>query len=190
MHLRRKYALRLPRRTWFPVPLRKRRCPQRLDSQTYRLNLIAMYGPLPIPILILCIVLFGIYLHKHKNPPKQNNQPRPIRKVRNNYSRLRYIQKSMDGYSCERIEISVVNPITARYSLQFPLGTEVSFAIEDGAPCVRIAGRTVGYVRLGLHSYVRKALQNSMPYTAYITDRVDSATGFLDFFTVSVYYTE
>lgn len=94
----------------------------------------------------------------------------------------------MAGYLCEEKEMCVVDSVKAKHTLEFPLGSEVTFVMKDGMPHLVVGDRIICNVYFGHNSGAGKIIENGLPYRAFITDRDTSASGFMDFFTVSVFY--
>ena len=145
-----------------------------------------MYGPLPLPILILCIVSFLAYCFKGKFVRRGYN----IRDaVENDYTAVNAILRLKAGLTAESTKISIVNPVKAEVTSRIPLGTEVSFLEDDNVTYLMINGRRFVSVFWGLESKVPNIIRSKQPYSAYITDRDTScSSSFGDFFTVTVFY--
>lgn len=145
-----------------------------------------MYGPLPLPILILCIVSFLAYCFKGKFVRRGYN----IRDtVENDYTAVNAILSLKAGFTAESTKISIVNPLKAEITSRIPLGTEVSFLEDDDVTYLMINGRRFVSVSFGADSNVPNIIRTKRPYSAYITDRDSSCSSdFYDFFTVTVFY--
>lgn len=146
-----------------------------------------IYAPLPFPVLILCIVLFCLYLTNNKTRKRPRHKYTP-HSVKNDYTIVNDVLKSYVGYPSESADASVLNPVLAEFTLSKPLGTPVSFIIKDSLLFLVIERKHICSVLFSSGSNVHNIVEKGIPYHAFITDRDASASGFMDFFTVTVFY--
>ena len=144
-----------------------------------------MYGPLPLPILILCVVSFAGYLFKYRKRRLPLSRPP---KIKNDYTRVNDIFKSKEGFTTESSQMYVLNPVTANFSSQRQLGTKVWFTIDEGRLYLMINTRRICAAYFEYGSNVENIVKKDLPYEAYITDRETYAGTLYDFFTVTVFY--
>ena len=146
-----------------------------------------MHFPLPLPILVLCIISFCGYLIKHRSRHSSNSRrkPHPIAS-RNDYSLLRDIRDRLKGYESESFEVVVSDYDQAGLTLRYPLGYPVSF-IKKGDMNVVVDGISID-ISVPIGSKFENKIFGKTNYKAFITDRSLNTSGYYDIFTVTVYY--
>lgn len=142
-----------------------------------------MHIPLPLPILVLCIISFCICLFKYQNNSHSYRRPKV---PENDYSVVKKIRNEFNGYESESFEVSVLNSDVAKLTLRHQLGYPVSFT-KKGYIHVVVDGISIG-LTVPFGSTFRDKVFGKLSYRAFITDRDLSASGFYDFFTITVFY--
>lgn len=144
------------------------------------------HGPLPLPVMILGIIDFCADLRKHRR--KSHFASRRFYVPENNYTDVKQIIAEHQDWKSVQIEVSVLDPVKAQITTVCPLGYPVSLSKVDGDYYLTVDRRHICCIFPPYHSDVLQALDDKMPYEAYITDREFEASGFYDFFTITVFY--
>lgn len=146
-----------------------------------------IYAPLPLPILILCIVSFCVFVFKTRKPARTTPSPMPT-VPRNSYSSVRATEDAHKGYQKETAEVSVLDTSLSRITLKQPLGTPVSLVFKNNGLYLVVDNHHISRLTIAFDSKVRHIVKNNLPYKAYITDRQQECSGFYDFITLTIYY--
>lgn len=143
-----------------------------------------MHFPLPLPILVLCIISFSVYLMKHRSRPYTVRRT-PVPK--NDYSRVMELRNEYKEYESESFDVSVVNSDKSIATLRHSLGSPVSLTKKRDSIYLVIDGMSI-ILNVPFDSKFRNQVLDRLNYRAFITDRDIEASGFYDFFTITVFY--
>ena len=144
------------------------------------------YAPLPLPILILCIISFCMYLYKHRSKSVCDNQRFSVSDY--DYYDVRQVIAEHEGWKSEQFDVSVLDQDKAEVSQRCELGYPVRLSGTDGLYDLIIDGVKITGILILRSTGFRHVLDNNMPYEAYITGRDVGPTGLYDFFTITAYY--
>lgn len=140
--------------------------------------------PMPLPVLLICVVSFAGYLWKHRRKSWSSRHPVIPKK---DYLRVWEIQNEFDDYKSESFEAMVLDPSKAKITLRHPLGSPISLTKTQNCINVEIDG-IVAFLKVPFDSEFRELYNDKLTCRAFITDRDICASGFYDFFTVTVFY--
>lgn len=146
-----------------------------------------IHAPLPLPVLIFGIISFGLYLSSHKRKSRPHLRPFPV-VPKNDYTCVEEIYEANKECASEKIDVSVLDIGKSKMTMGHPLGYPVSLAYEDGHIYLVVDNVNICVLSFPSESKIRHIVSNNLHYSAFITDRETEASGFMDFFTITIFY--